>query len=667
MASAVEQAPSTHGARVLLAGADHVIQTHMEQLLTRSGYEVIVAQNDGEARHVFESSDPPKLAVLDWDMPGGGIELCRQLRHGKRHRDAYLILLTHWNDPNERVQGLEAGADDCLFKPVDVRELRIRLHLGTQTILERALRESEERFRSAFECAGIGMALVKVTGEIIQINQSLCSFLGYSAEELQQRNFHDLGYPEDTPGSRDLLQQVLEGTHRSHEFERRFITRRGLAWASLTLSSVLDADQHSTSFLVQVQDIAQRKAAEANLRAAHAETELFLQTIPSILIGLDAEGRITRWNPVAASTLGIPFESAVGRTIDQCGINWLQPRIKDEVARWLQTTASRACEDLTFARNKRVHSLGLHIRRIPTEKNEGTVLLVTGADTTERKTLEEQLRQAQKLEAIGQLSAGIAHEINTPTQYVGDNIRFLKESWTGVSEVLQLCETLRREHATKNVRPNLLDQLDEICERSDIDYLLKEVPHAVDHALEGVRRVAKIVRAMKEFSHPGEEEKREIDLNRAIETTVTVAHNEWKYVADVCLHLDESLPMVCCHVGELNQAILNLIVNAAHAVGTKIGDDSEAKGRITISTGRHGNCAEIAIADTGSGIPEAIRSRIFEPFFTTKPLGQGTGQGLALAHSVVVNRHQGQIWFESALEKGTTFFIRLPFHPGAGK
>jgi signal transduction histidine kinase len=170
---------------------------------------------------------------------------------------------------------------------------------------------------------------------------------------------------------------------------------------------------------------------------------------------------------------------------------------------------------------------------------------------------------------------------------------------------------------------------------------------------------------MKEFSHPGSEEKKSIDINKAIETTITVARNEWKYVADVETQLDLGLPLVLCHAGEFNQVILNLLINAAQAIAQAVGDGSQGKGKIVISTARDQDWVEISISDTGAGIPEAVRSRVFEPFFTTKAVGKGTGQGLALAHTAIVRRHGGKIWFDSELGKGTTFYIRMPLTPSS--
>ena len=201
------------------------------------------------------------------------------------------------------------------------------------------------------------------------------------------------------------------------------------------------------------------------------------------------------------------------------------------------------------------------------------------------------------------------------------------------------------------------------AERADTGYLLEEIPKAIEQSLEGVTRVSTLVRAMKEFSHPGTKEKIPLDLNRAIESTTTVTRNEWKYLADLETEFDPSLPMIPCHVGEFNQVILNLIINAAHAIADVIGKEGSTKGKIKIETRNCPEWAEIRIQDTGSGIPEKVRARIFDPFFTTKEIGKGTGQGLAIARSVVVDKHGGSIHFETEVGKGTTFIIRLP-HDG---
>ena len=407
--------------------------------------------------------------------------------------------------------------------------------------------------------------------------------------------------------------------------------------------------------------LAEIELAEGALRAAHAESELFIDSVPSILIGTDSVGYITRWNLAAATAFGLPASAVLGKPLQDCEILWLYPQAGEKVDSWFRIENSEKRENVMFERDGHRRHLGLTIINVDLlPGGKGTGFLITGADITERKTLEEQLRQAQKLEAIGQLAAGISHEINTPAQYVGDNAKFLEETWPAVHKILGLCLQLREESVTGGVAASTLAELLRCTEEADPTYLLREVPQAIAQTLQGMERVSKIVRAMKEFSHPGSEGKCAIDINRAIETTIAVARNEWKYVADLQTFFADNIPPVLCLAGEFNQVILNLLINAAHAIGDVVGKGSGRKGAITITTKCDGAWVEVQIHDTGAGVPENIRARIFEPFFTTKEVGKGTGQGLALAHAVIVKKHEGQIWFESEVGKGTTFFLRLP-------
>jgi signal transduction histidine kinase len=257
-------------------------------------------------------------------------------------------------------------------------------------------------------------------------------------------------------------------------------------------------------------------------------------------------------------------------------------------------------------------------------------------DVTERYRLEAELRHAQKLESVGQLAAGIAHEINTPIQFVGDNLRFLGDAFAQFVRAL-------KGRAEQD---------------PELGFLVDEVPLAIDQTLDGVKRVATIVRAMKAFGHPSGEEKAPADLNEAIRNTLVVANNEIKYVADVVTDLGD-LPPVWCHLGDINQVLLNLVVNGAQAVSAGVEDTGE-RGTITVRSRHEGDEVVIEVADTGVGIPSEIAHRIFEPFFTTKDVGIGTGQGLTLAYSLIRDRHHGTIGFRSERGAGTTFTVRLP-------
>jgi len=271
------------------------------------------------------------------------------------------------------------------------------------------------------------------------------------------------------------------------------------------------------------------------------------------------------------------------------------------------------------------------------------------------------LTQTQKLESVGRLAAGVAHEINTPAQYVGDNLSFLQ---TACADLISLFEPYRALLAAARAQGLLADEVAAISKREDeIDasFLEEEIQSALAQSREGVERVAEIVRAMKDFAHPGSTEKEPTDVNAMVSSTVTVAASELKYVADVALDLDEALPLVPCLSGELKQALLNLVVNAAHAMAEGSGDD---RGTLTIRTRRAAreerDGVAIEIHDTGPGIPEEIRDRIFDPFFTTKEVGKGTGQGLAIARTAIVAKHEGRIDVRSAPGEGTSFTLWLP-------
>jgi PAS domain S-box-containing protein len=403
--------------------------------------------------------------------------------------------------------------------------------------------------------------------------------------------------------------------------------------------------------------VAERMRAEEAMRAAHSESELFINSVPSILIGTDAESHITRWNTAASRIFKLAGGVACGKRLANCGIKWLHSEA--QVDSWLRVERPEQ-HTLLFDMDGETHSLDVTISRVEFSNERSAGFLLTGVDTTEQKRLESQLRQAQKLEAIGQLAAGIAHEINTPIQFIGDNARFLEKCYADVGQVIRLCLRLQKESALGAPSPGTIAELNQLTESGDLSHLVGEIALAITDSLEGVRRVAKIVQAMKEFSHPSTVDKRAVDINRAIETTITVARNEWKYVAEMRTDLDSTLPFVPCLAGEFNQVILNLLVNAAHAIADVVGNGDQHKGTITVTTKRDGEWVEIRIQDTGKGIPDEIRTRVFEPFFTTKALGKGTGQGLALAHAVIVTNHGGKIWFDCEVGMGTTFFVRLP-------
>ncbi len=268
--------------------------------------------------------------------------------------------------------------------------------------------------------------------------------------------------------------------------------------------------------------------------------------------------------------------------------------------------------------------------------------------------------QEGRMAAVGSLAAGIAHEINTPIQFVGDNINFLKSSFESLRILISEYAALLQEAAQLSGQPDLLGRKQVVDAAGDLEFIEKEVPQAIEQTLEGVKRVATIVRSMKDFAHPDPSNRALCDMNRILETTLIVARNEIKYVADVVTNFESDLPSVMGNRGDLNQVFLNLLVNAAHAIGDVVKDGSSGKGVITVTTRSHEKQVTVEIEDTGCGIPQEISGKVFDPFFTTKEVGKGTGQGLTIARNIVVNKHQGKITFTSTKGKGTCFTVQLP-------
>jgi signal transduction histidine kinase len=283
------------------------------------------------------------------------------------------------------------------------------------------------------------------------------------------------------------------------------------------------------------------------------------------------------------------------------------------------------------------------------------------AEIADRKFLENQLVQSQKLESIGQLAAGIGHEINTPVQFVTDSVQFVAD---GFADMAALIATYRAAIAGAGDAAAAVAATIRNAEAAiDLEYLSKNIPAALDRSLAGLARIASIVVSLKNFAHTDAKEPIDVELNSNILSTLTIACSEWKYVADVRTELGE-LPLVRCHPGEINQVILNLLMNAAHAIDEAVAG-TDRRGVITVQSRRDGDHVLVSIADTGPGIPVAIRHRIFDPFFTTKDVGRGTGQGLAISRSIVVVKHGGELTFETELGRGTTFFVRLPIDGAA--
>ncbi len=390
---------------------------------------------------------------------------------------------------------------------------------------------------------------------------------------------------------------------------------------------------------------------QEQLRQAHTYVNKILETMQSSVIVVDEHNFISSANSTTFSWLNYIPEDIIGEPISMLAPeislsnNYIDENIKLE----------------TFYKKADGTKIPVIFSTAPLDRIDmgcrGYVCVAH--DISEKKSLEAQILQTQKLEAIGQLASGIAHEINTPIQFVGDNTRFLQDSFDDLMDLLDLLKLgLATEKIESVTDPRVMK---EKFENVDFDFLRDEIPKAIQQTLEGVNRVTNIVKAMKEFAHPGGERKQLVELNKLIESTTIVSTNEWKYVSEMEFNRNNDLPLVPCLPGELNQVLLNIIINAAHAIADQNKKINRGKGKIKIWTEfSKGKEVVINIQDNGGGIPKDISNKVYDPFFTTKEVGRGTGQGLAMARSIIVDKHKGKLDFISEDDVGTTFRITLP-------
>jgi PAS domain S-box-containing protein len=535
--------------------------------------------------------------------------------------------------------------------------------ISARKAIENALREAEQKYRSIFDNAIVGILQVAPDGHVVGANPAMASISGYDSPQEMIASITDIArqfYVD--PNCRREMQRLIGEFGAVQNFEAETIRKDGSRmWLSMSVLAIRE-----NGVVVRYEGMNEDISARKEMENAMRETEQKYRGIfDNAIVGIyqsTPDGRVLSLNASMAASFGYDSpEEALKCSAEIASQRYVDPNRREEFKRLMDRDGSvQNFESEFYRKDGSKFWLAMSARAVC---ENGVVVRYEGMseDVTERKLLQAQLLQAQKLESVGQLAAGIAHEINTPTQYIGDNVRFLKEAFQTLEGLLTTYERCFSAAAKNQLSRETLQEAAVTVDKADAPYLLEEIPKAIDQTLEGVGRVAALVNAMKEFSHPDTKEKTALDLNRAIASTITVARNEWKYVADLETDFDPSLPSVSCHPGEFNQVILNLIVNAAHAIGDVAHQGGPQRGTIRVETRRSAEWAEIRIEDTGTGIAEKFRSRIFDPFFTTKEIGKGTGQGLAIARSVVVDKHGGSIHFETEEGKGTTFIIRLPY------
>lgn len=623
------------------------------------------------------------LVISDFHMPGfTGLEALKIFKESGL--DLPFILVSGMIGEERAVEALKLGAHDFIskndlsrFLPAIRREIKEARLRNEQRGFQDALLRHEEVFRNI----QIGLYIFRMEDskddrslKLIDANTTAVNYLGVKELDIIGKQIYEI-----MPGLCELgvslqFAQVVR-TGESREFEVKYQPDRNSSEIYFTIKAFPLPDKCAG---VAIENITERKKTESALRESEARFKTIASTANDAIVMIDNRGDISYWNPAAERIFGFESDEVYGKNVHRLiAPTELLNAHKENFPHFIETgegdAVGKTLELTALRKDGKEFPVEVSLSSIKIKKRWHAVGIIR--DISERKRLEVQLRQAHKMESIGTLAAGIAHEINTPTQFVGNNIRFLEDSFKDINEVLVLLDGLLE---LKTENPEICDKLVKInkaLEDADIEFLREEIPKAIQQSKRGIENVSRIVSAMRSFAHPGTEQKKMADIHKALESTITVSRNEWKYFADLETHFDPDLPLIPCCVGEFNQVILNLIVNAAHAIGQVVrmkkdelnrddkiekSVDTDLKGLITITTTRKDDWAEIRISDTGIGIPAAVQDRVFEPFFTTKDVGEGTGQGLTLAHNVIVEKHGGTIRFDSQEGKGTTFIITLP-------
>ena len=584
---------------------------------------------------------------------------------------------------------------------IEERHEQLQHEIEARLKTEDALRISEERYRHIIEYAADIIYVVDEQGNFTYVSPSSEKVMGYSPEELIGLHYTSLVLPEAVEETQRFYGRQYVKKVSTTYYEVPCVSKSGdLVWIGQNVRlDIVDGkfmgfyslarditDLKDTRDLLQKakNELEERVATrtmelqEANAklsieivekeRAEHALNEQFqllqhlIDTIPNPVCYKDNHGRYIGCNRAFEDFLGLSREQIIGK--DSTELDEFEPVVifRERLDQECRDSCHENYEARIQHRNGKIQNIFINKATFLNELQEPAGHVSVIIDITERIRLEGKLLQSQKLESIGSLAAGVAHEINTPIQFIGDNTRFFLDSYNDFLEVLKGHTALYNAAVSDDAYNELTETIANNREKYDVAYLLEEIPKAVEQTLEGVDHVARIVRSMKEFSHPGQNEKIDSDINRAIENTITVARNEWKYSAEVITDFEPQLPMVPLLVGEFNQVVLNLIINAVHAISEKSDNDDEKKGQLHISTRLIDGVVEVRVADNGTGIPEKIRDRVFDPFFTTKEVGRGTGQGLSVSRSVIVEKHGGQLTFETEEGVGTTFIILVPIH-----
>lgn len=692
----------------------------MAAVIRENGREILTASSGYQALDILKEHPDIALVLMDIQMPGlGGFETVEQIKKDPNLAQIPIIFISGIYNKDEFIEhGYALGAYEFMLKPFEAYLLKNKVNVfiklyQQQRFIEKKLAETAllsnlnrmmivstdldeiiasvcESIHKSGKFTSVSAFEAKREGEKLDIQE----IMSWGEETVFCNSSHgpDCKKQQECPITKAIETKsiVIE-----HEFQhcpdcpqnsgrtekQSFVAIPLLSETStivlslLTKSSVLITEE-DVQFFNLISDSLVFGLDAANLKAEHARAKHALQIEKEELrisvdclgegvIRVDSEGKINMMNRAAKEILDVsPTDEYTGEYVfNICRVIGRDNAIKlFNPIDWLHASGdhsklSRQITIITKSDYKKI--LQVIVSEIKDQSGfyHGIILVIR--DITEELKVEQQKALSQKLESIGSLAAGIAHEINTPMQFIGDNETFLKDSFQALMTFLSDMKSMYKYALPAELQDNVKDSIEALENQHDMEYITNQIPIAIDRSLFGISRVNKIITSLRNFSHSSNRDKAPSNINKAIEDTIIISTNEWKYVATMNTNLDASIPLVTCAIDEINQVFINMIINATHTIKDKIDTEEYRMGKIDISTQITNNEVEIIISDNGMGIPQEFTDKIFDPFFTTKEVGRGTGQGLSIAHDII-NKHNGRISFETEKGVGTSFHIFLP-------
>jgi PAS domain S-box-containing protein len=561
--------------------------------------------------------------------------------------------------------------------------------ITARKLAEKTLKESEERSRIFFERQLVGMAITSTTKGWLQVNARICEMLGYSEEELKKLTWAELTYPDDLVADNAQFARLLKGEIDDYTIEKRFVRKDAkIVYTNLAVACVRTSNGSVDYVLALVEDITKRKQAEQELRIAKEKVEESERTLRAIYensqdaIVITQNSEIAMVNQAYLDLLGFEDKDEV---IGKSFINNISPKEHERIKQLHQkrntgAEAPNFYETLGIRKNGEEFPFDVKVGMFEINNQKFTIAIVRDIsdrkkselelerhrnkleelvqertldliDTIQRlKETQSQLIQSEKLASLGILTAGIAHEINNPINYINSSILSLEMLANELIDIIKTYETITPE--------NIQEKLKEIKESMNLSDTIEGVTVLSNNIKVGAKKTADIVKSLRIFSRSDSDIPILSDINENIDSTLILLHNQYNDRIKIIKNY-ERIPLVNCYPGKLNQVFMNLLANAIQAI--------EDQGTITIKTLHMPSgfpdfkkeCIFISIRDTGKGIPLEIRNKVFEPFFTTKEIGKGTGLGLSISYGII-EQHKGKMEFTSSVVKGTEFKLYLP-------